>query len=484
MYNKSYFTKEKNLKTNRHVYTQYGFEVGIIFLVVVGSIMQGYANKTIDSIVVAAAFFCAGIVIVKLIFRKKHELDGFMLTYGICVFIGGVAQCYSTVFFDGPQSTIDSFTFYNAISKEPPFRTLGSLPKINSPLAILIWQQAYKVTYWLGMKFGPYTAVILNAFVMGLSWALTVKTARELFGNDSWRLNRTVYLFSFCGLFILFGSVILRDCFTTFVNLLILWSIVHWLVKPKVEKIFVIIFVYSISTIMMLYLRGQTVLLFGFYGFLGFIYWSFGRTFSTGRVIVLLVILVVALIYGSQLKAFFKNSQSVQEKGMENYATFASSANNVHQSLGARFVVNQPLPIRLILGSGSLMISPIPLWNNFKIGYPEYHLIKGYHGVYQIFVIPLVIYGFFIILKEFRKSAKILHLSFLVIYLMLNLVAVVLTSLEQRHLAQYLPAFIILASVADTRESQVKKAVKVISSWWFGIVISVHLLWIVMKVNN
>jgi hypothetical protein len=94
----------------------------------------------------------------------------------------------------------------------------------------------------------------------------------------------------------------------------------------------------------MLYFEGQTVHLFGFYGFLvsytvlgrrgagvitgmmeggGWVFWCSNSGCSTN--------------IGSQLKAFFKNSQSVQ-KNKGKYATLATALIMYNNHFGARFL--------------------------------------------------------------------------------------------------------------------------------------------------
>ncbi|GAG86213.1 unnamed protein product, partial [marine sediment metagenome] len=85
-----------------------------VLLAMAGSGMQGYANGTIDALFAAFLFHAVGISVVSLVFpRGRAELRAFLLTYGVCVFVGGLAQCYSLVVFHDPQSTIDAVnTFF------------------------------------------------------------------------------------------------------------------------------------------------------------------------------------------------------------------------------------------------------------------------------------------------------------------------------------------------------------------------------------
>lgn len=455
-----------------------------VWLVLVGSGLQGYANATLDAFFVGLLFLGAGLVAVRLLFRRgQAEQRVFLLTYGICVFVGGLAQCYSLATFGDPQSTRDAYNaFFPYLAAEPPFTTLADLPRLhNSRLAILIWQQAYKLTWWLGWSYGPHIAVMFNALVIGLAGSITVRTTCELFGNDAWRLRRVGTLFAFCGMFWLFGGVLLRDCFTTFFQALVLWSLVRWLVQPTPRNLLTAAAITGLAAWAMAYLREESILLFGLYWTLALLFWFRRRPLDGRRLVALVAALIAVLFAGAYLSAYVGNALGRRASAAESYA--AHGADTHHEdSLGMRLVVNQPLPIRLVLGTGALMIYPIPLWAGLKAGAKDIILIKGYHGFYQVLMLPLVLAGFLLASREFRRGRlAAVPLTFLAAYLLLNTASVVATSLETRHVAQFLPAFLILAAVPDTRDKRVFREVKQIATGWFAVVLLVHLAWAVVK---
>ena len=451
-----------------------------------GSGLQGYANWTVDAFLVALLLFVGGLLVVGLLFSgRRPEMRAFMLTYGVCVFAGGLAQCYSLAVFHNPQSTIDAVEiFFPNISSQPPFTTIANMPHINAPLAILIWEQLYKLTWWLGLNFGPYTGVMLNSFVMGLTGSITVRTARELFADDAWRLLRVRLLFAFCGLFILFGAVLLRDCFTTFFNALVIWGIIRWLCRPTSTSLLLAGVLTGISVAAIAYLRFESIVLFGQYWFLAFLFWFTRRSLNIARLFAMVTLLLALLFGTSYLISYVQTSRMFRYDRTQAYAE-ASAAASREDSLAMQLIVRQPMPIRLVLGSGSMMIFPIPLWSNFKSGASEYHLIKGYHGIYQVFVFPLVFAGFIMAIRTFfKRRQRLTPLLFLAIYLLMNTLAVVATSLEQRHLAQFMPAMMILAAVPDTRERDTRKRVRIIATSWFAIVFLVHLAWTIATMGR
>ena len=456
-------------------------------LALAGGAMQGYANGTLDALFASMLLLVMGYVVVRLTFPNgRAEHRAYLLTYSVGVLGGGLAQCYSLAKFGGPQSFVDAIGFYNAIFDRPPYYSWEEVTTLwidgkevgrGAPLAVVIWQWAYHLRLLAGLEFGIYFGVMFNALVMGLTASVTVRTARELFGDDPWRLRRVGTLFAFCGLFILFSSILLRDCFTTFFNTLVLFAIVRWLVRPTSARAAWAAMLTAISLGAMMYLRSRTVVLFGVFWLLGCGCWYFEQRLNFSRILAS-VVTVVALLFGSvYVIHYFQASLELQSKHMEQYSEHLEGESQ-QDSLGMRLVINQPLPIRLVMGTGSLMIFPIPLWAGVRSGADEYHLFKGYHAFYQFFTLPLVLAGFlFVARRLIREPKKSIPLVFLALYLLFNVLAVVATSMEQRHVAQFMPAFMILAAIPDTRIAAERFTVRQIACGWWGLVVFIHLVW-------
>ena len=457
--------------------------LSIGLLVLFGSALQGYANGTADALTVGIGFLFLGSGIVKLAFlSKESEQQAFLLTYAICIFVGGLAQVYSLSVFGVANNFIDGQTFFNMISPRPPFMTMADMSSnYNFPLAIAIWQQVYRLVWLFGLDFKPQIAIMFNALLMGFSASITVATARELFGNDLWRLRRVGILFASCGLFILFGAVLLRDCFTTIFNAMALWGMVRWLVRPVLGNFLFALATTGISACAMVYLRTASAVMFGFFAFLAFLFWLQRERFNPAVIIVALLVTCAMLIALPNITRFLSTSQAYQERYAESYV--AKNEDTMGEdSLGMRLIMNQPLPIRLIVGSGFLMIFPMPLWAYVRADVQAYHLIKTWHGFYQVSIMPLVLIGFLAVFRLSKSDFKrAIPLMFLLVYLLLNWLAVVATTMEQRHLAQFMPALLILAVVADVREQKTGRELKKIMTWWFILVMLLHLAWVILK---
>lgn len=455
-----------------------------ILLVLIGSTFYGYANKTIDTFLVALVFLLAGYLIVKNIFKDKGPIiRTYLMTYSICIIAGGMAQYYSLITFNNPQSTIDAVnSFFPNIAPEPPFTSMKDISfLLESCLPIVIWQQIYKITWLLGLDFGPYIGVMLNAFIMGIAGSLTVLIAKEIYGNDAWRMKRVGNLFAFCGSLIMFGAVLIRDCFTTLLNVIVLWIIIRWLIKPTLRNTVFAIIMTIAAALSMAFFRIEEVVLFIVYWTVAFVIWFIKSKIDKKRLIISTIIISLIILLSSYILNYIQTLINIQTLGLDQYNDF--STNEVDgNSLGMRMIINQPLPIRLTMGTLSMMVYPLPIWSYFKSGISEYYLFKGYNGIYQIVLYPLIFVGIITVFKTFIEKEKIIREQiYLIIYSIINLSAVVATSLESRHLAQYMPAMIILAAIPDVRNKEYKKKVKIYTTIWLIIIVVLHLIWLALK---
>jgi hypothetical protein len=448
-----------------------------------GSTMQGFANGTSDALPVSLFFLATGIAITAAVFQSRRpEVRAFILSFAVCILAGGLAQCYSLAVFNNPQSPTDALgSFFHFIAAEPPFRTFASLRHHNAPLAIVIWQQVYIVAWWLKLTFGPYSGVMFNAFVMGIVASFSVATARELFGNGERMLYRVGTLVSFNGLLILLGALLLRDCFTTLLIVLVLWALVRWLARPVLLNLLVAVALISIASYALAYLRAQSVPLLALFGVLALLFWFLGKTLDAGRAVAVAVALGVVLIASPSLARYFGAVDEIRERSDASLVT-AIRKNDSERSLAVRYLIDQPLPIRLVMTMGFLAIYPMPLWRFFDSDGFDYHWIKGYNGLFQLVVMPLLILGCLQVFRQFRENRQAAARTlFIFACVFAGIIAVVGTSAEQRHLAPFIPAMMIIAAVPDMRNFESRQSAATIARWWLAAVILIHLLWAALK---
>ena len=468
------------------VQQQYQTQTHFTFFVVLclGAAFLSTVNATVDVLTVISLMFSVGLALVFVLFRgKKTEISAFFYTFSVCVFFSGLAQTYSLLLFDNLQSTTDAaIYFYPEIKLIPPFEAPSfDILFTAYRLAIFIWQQVYILTWHLGIDGAPYIGVLFNTLIMAITASMTVNIARILYGNDRVRLQKVAILFSLCGIFILFGAVLLRGCFTTFVNTAVLWAIIKCLCYPKVKNLIIALVIITIAAVCMISLRFDSLLLFGAFIGLALIAWLFQGSFNTVRIMASVVILVGVASTIGILSEYSYQIAHVMELRQDGYAA-ASSRESAEGSLGMTFIVNQAWPIRLLIGTLTLIVNPIPFWAAFNMASFDYHWFMGLFGIYKIVLMPSVISSSYFIVKGFsNKQAHSTALLFLVAYLLVNTFAVVLTSLEQRHIGQFMAAFILIAVFLDNNSIHHRNMYRSVWFCWFGTVFLIHLLWLILK---
>lgn len=458
-----------------------------ILTVFSGGLLQSYANGTMDAFYTSLLLLLVGACLVSGVLpRKSAELRAFVMSFSLSVLVGGLAQAYALYAFDTPMSTTDANNFFNSILTRPPFHTLEELATawlgerflgFGAPLAIVIWQRVYHVFALLGFTHGPYIGVQFNALVVGLAGSLTVYTARAMFGDDPWRLRRVAHLYAGCGLFLLFGAVLIRDGFTLFLNLLVFWGLIRWLQHPTVRRYAIALAITAAAGLAMWYLRRNSTYLFGLFHMMALFCWYWRGRRSMGHTLATLSLPLILAFASAFFYQYFSASFDVLTRESENYVELAAK-DSLSDSLGMALVVNQPLPIRATLGSGVLLAFPIPLWAYLEAGASEYELIKTWQGLYMIAMLPLALAGFLGVLYNIRRRGEFVSEQvFIALYAAGMLAAVAATSLETRHIGQFLPAFILLAALPDTRQRKERRRVATMRFTWIAILGAVHLAW-------
>jgi hypothetical protein len=418
-------------------------------------------------------FFCVGLLIhIMSGLNNPYARRCFVLSFCLCVLITGLVQSYAQITFGNVQSTIDAEAFYSECSHG---ETLY-YSQINLP--VVIWQYLYGICNKMGFKEGPWLGVLVNCLLVGLSGSLVVRTGRYVFGDDDHRLRRLGTLFASCGMFWLYGSIFLRDSFALFLNVLVLWGIVKGLALPSIKNLIIMIATLLFGFICMEYIRDGLKPLFVVFGLVALFSWT-RRVRSS---VFMLILPLVVMLIGLMLLPLIKSHVGFVESAVLERAIDYGSGSVREGSLGSAFVAGQPIPIRLLVGPFYILISPIPLWTNFHFGYKEYHWLKGFHGIYILWIMPMAITGLVIFFKRAIKGgAEAPVACFIFFYAIITLLAIAATSLESRHHGQFLPAMLILATIPDKHDLVTQSKLRFIIMGWFAFVLAGHLFWVVLK---
>lgn len=443
-----------------------------------GCLFLSMSNGNLSPFPMMVLFFTVGLLLHQTT-HCMYERRAFLLSFGVCVLVAGVAQFYTQTIFGQLQTESDAQTFYELSSQGWGRESLRDIYRVNDgPLAIMIWRWLYSVGSRLGMSNGPWLGVLFNGFLVGMASSLTVRTGRYFFGRDAKRLKLIGTLFASCGIFWLFGAIFLRDSLILLLNLLILYGFVRALAVPRPQNILILATILVVTSIALSYLRFENLLFIGLFIALGGVCWT-RRTRGGGRLLLCMVVVIGVLVVLYPLAVGYYNT--VSELAAAKMLLYRDDAEQAG-SLGYAIVVGQPMPIRLITGSIYMHIFPIPLWVGFNFSSNAYHWLKSFQGVFLVAIVPLGFGGLLLALKTaLRGGPQAPPVCFLALFVIFTLLTVVATSLETRHHGQFLPAFLLLAAIPNWRHSATRSRLVHWGIAWYVFVVVVHVLWLARK---
>lgn len=442
----------------------------------VGLLLLADTYRTADPLYLGIVFLLAGLVITRP--GGGPVVRGFGWSFAASAAVAGLCAAYSQATFGEPMSTPDATTFLTMILPRPPYYDREELLLLcNAPLAIETWQWVFRAALAAGLEFGGYIGVLTNCFLVGLCGAVTVLAGRELFGDDPVRLRRIAWLYAVNGMILLYGAILLRDVYLLLVNVLLFWALLRMIRRPSLGRALFAVLVLAASLYGMYWLRRQTMSLMIVFALLGVFCWFWLKRLTLTRLCAAgAALLALALLFAQARGYLGAVLQTVLERA-ETY-TEVGYLGAREGSLGMALIVNQPPAIRLPLGFIYMLINPIPLWGPLHAGALEYHLLKVWHGIYMVAITPLAVGGVLMGLRRSLGQRQAgMRALFVTAYALIAFVGVVSTSLETRHLGQFMPAFVLLAAWPDPRGREVGR-IRVI---WFGLVAFVHVAWAVLR---
>ena len=420
------------------------------------------------------------------IFLKLTKLGGiyerfiFNRVFAVGYLMAGVAAIYANHFEDVGQLNSDAASFFDIASGLQGVElTLIELQIIHeSALAIVLWRAVYDFFASLGFPRERYIGILVNMTAVALSGVVALKMTRLVFGHDPERFRRLTSLFACCGLFWLFAGIHLRDSVVLLSVTGLAYGWLHFLTKPDLgRRLLQIIALSLLAGLFFGFLRGEFMFVPIAMAMAGTAALMFGRKSRRNRLVPYMLVLVGLAMGGGMLATFSEAIQYALFKGNEDYSELASAQHGT-DSLGMALIVNQAMPIRLLLGSVYLFVFPIPFWIGFQLD-SAYSLFKSFNVVFFYFVVPLL--GLSVTRLWTNKSKHTPAILF-VLFLSLGFTfAIAGTSLETRHFGAFLAPIFVLALLPDLHVSAVRRNYKkLLKIMFFGVAI-VHLAWIFLK---
>jgi hypothetical protein len=425
-----------------------------------GALLHLFAYQTIYPLLAISLFFAAGHgVMLWPRVGGYYERRIFSRVFAVGLVMAGVAAVFANYWADAGQLYSDAGSFFDIASGQAAGLNLDDLKVIHEgALAIVLWSAVYDLFAALGFPRARFIGVLVNVTAVAVSGVVALKVARQLYGEDPYRFERLTLLFAGCGLFWLFAGIHIRDAVVLLAVSLVVYTWLHFLARPDLG-------------LRLLQLVGASLVAGAFFGFL--------RAQFVFVPIAQVLVLVGLTIAAGLVATFGGDIRLVLSAGQGAYRELALEEQGA-SSLGMSLILDQPAPIRLILGSVYLFVFPIPFWTGFQLE-SAYHLFKSFNVLFFYFFLPVLGLSVWHLWKHAeQRTPALLFIFFLSVGFSLVVAG---TSAETRHLGAFLSPIFVLALLPDLRDPRVKHAYKQLLALMLMGVVLVHGLWLALKLG-
>lgn len=433
--------------------------------------------RTVAPLFFVVLFFLLGHILCR--FFGKYGQRAFRLTFILCFLISSLSKAIFSVI---PNIPVPDTIWFYRLSTSYYFDNFSSMKHLtDGSLAVFIWNHLYRMNVALGFKNEPFIGILFNCFLVGISAGMTIGTAQYIIGSNTGKLRLLGNLFSVCGIFWLYGALHVRDSFSLFFHTLLLYGLVRVLAVTRMRDIFLLSIIVVLTMWSMNYIREEGTALIAAFCIMGLVSWMLSRFRGRDLYFLIAASLLVVVILSFLFAQYITSIWDEMAKLRVFYLSLSDPTSTLYSVLAGL-----PLPVRLIIGSLYLHLSPVPLWKYFTLTSlnqeHEYRWLMGYHGIYMAVITPFVLVGLYTTLRRtIRGSFDAPHLCFLILLATSTLLAVAMTSLSPRHYGQFLPAFLILSLLPDYESPRIRSYLTICCTGWYGIVIGVHYILIVWK---
>lgn len=445
-----------------------------------GALINAASYLSLAPVIAALIFFVSSQMLLLITsIGGAAERRIFNRVFAVGFVMAGIAAFYANQLKDASQLFSDAGSFFEMASTDiHNHLSLVELQVLSEgALAIKLWGAIYDFFAVLGFPRERYVGTTVNVTAVAFSAVVALKIVRLVYGHDSVRFKLLTTLFSCCGLFWLFAGIHMRDSIVLLSITLLTYGWLHFLSMPDLGlRLLQILALSLLCGLFMGFLRGEFVFVPIAMAMAGTAALMLGRKNRRGRLIPYVLVLIGMLISVGSLATFGEAIELVLFGGRESYSDLAAQAGA--DSLGMALIVNQVMPIRLLLGSIYLFVFPIPFWSGFQLE-SVYSLFKSLNVIFFYFVLPLLILSLIQVWRnKNERTPAIMFLLFLSVGFTL---AIAGTSLETRHFGAFLVPIFVLLLLPDLRLAKVRNNYKQILQIMLAGVAVVHLTWAILK---
>lgn len=445
-----------------------------------GALINVFSYLSLAPVIVAAIFYLTSYSLLVLTqLGGAPEKRMFSRVFSVGFLMAGIAAVYANQFLDEGQLFSDPAGFFDMASSKSVGMSLIEIQIFHEgALGIILWRAVYDFFAALGFEKARYIGITVNVTVVALTGVIAVKCARHIFGNDEYRFRRLTLLVAACGLFWLFAGIHMRDSVILFAVTVLSYAWIYFLAKPDLGRRLGIIVISSFTAAAFIgFLRGEFVFVPFAMAAAAIAALLVGRVERRRRLVVYGLMLVGSTVVTLLAMTFASEIVLIMDRGQTLYSDHAAEQHGA-DSLGMALIVNQPAPIRLVLGSIYMFVFPIPFWSGFQLDSVS-ALFKSANVIYLYFVLPLLL----IALRQLKrdKATRSPALLFMVFLSLGFTLAIAGTSLETRHFGAFFIPVLLLATLPDLRISILQQQYKSFVYIILTGVLVVHLAWIAIK---
>lgn len=450
------------------------------FFFLLGSLFHVATYESLEPVACALLAFGLGLIITKILFPAlRLERMMYVRVFSVGWLMAGIAAYYAYKFDDPSQNYSDAFSFYELSVRFGEGMSLEEIKRITEgSAAVVLWRSFYDAFAFFGFQKLRYIGSLLNILFVSFSGVVAVRSARYVYGNDVVRIQRLILLFSCCGLFWLFQAIHIRDSAVLFAVSLFFYFWVRYLSSSSKVNLLALAAASACFPFIFLYLRRE----FFFVPFVAFFAGAvalalFVKSRGRGKLLVALCTLFLFPLVLVSYTLIQSDLSELLARGHLGYLDASQGAADA-DSLGMALVVEQSMPLRVILGSLYLYIFPIPFWGGFG-STSAYHLFKSGNALFFYFVNPLLVLTLLTIFN--KRETRISSVMFLLFVILGFTASIAATSLETRHLGVFYVPLFVLILLPDLTAPVVRRRYQRFLLISLTLMGAVHAVWFMLK---
>lgn len=453
-------------------------DVGVVgVLLPIGWLLLSYFSASVGPFVFGLGYCLVGLAVVKAVsfaVPSRPELRGsFLACYAVCTSVAGLAEAYALWRFQHLQTAIDAVAVFYPLSQQGLENGAFQQININAPLAVWIWQYCYELSARIGFGTGPWVGVLFNSLLISLA-CTTILASAELIGNGDKRARDIRGWCVYGAFFWLAAATHLRDAFVVCASATVVFLALCLLARPSLPRLVIVTIGQSATIGITVFVRQETAYALGaiaVWGLVCTILLAGWKRAQADRAVVTLLLLAFVGI----LIPLIMSGRALWEFRATNIAE-DNLLNSSDDSLGSRFVVRAAVPVRMLLGTYTLFVHPIPLFKYVGLSQDEYTWLTSLAGICMVGAVPYLLDGLIT-----RTSGKTQRAAkwFLSGALGFGTIGIVFTTMDHRHLMQFVPMALLLMvfSLPDSN----KRRRRLIYELWYASVLLAHAGWMVLK---